>query len=118
MKTTKLKLLPSIIQEKCPNCNKGHVFQKRKHFFAMPVMNEHCECCNYYFEREPGYFLGAMYVSYGLAVFQGIAAFLIAHFLFDLNTFVQALAVVGTITLMGLKNYKWSRLIYLHIFPQ
>lgn len=31
-------------------------------------MNEHCGVCGLRFEREPGYFLGAMYISYAMAV--------------------------------------------------
>ena len=31
-------------------------------------MNERCAVCGLKFEREPGYFLGAMYISYGLAL--------------------------------------------------
>jgi len=31
-------------------------------------MHERCPVCDLKFDREPGYFLGAMYVSYGLGV--------------------------------------------------
>ena len=31
-------------------------------------MNERCPVCDLKFEREEGYFLGAMYISYGLAL--------------------------------------------------
>ena len=31
-------------------------------------MCERCEICGLKFEREEGYFLGAMYISYGLAL--------------------------------------------------
>lgn len=31
-------------------------------------MNERCSICGLKFEREPGYFLGAMYISYALAL--------------------------------------------------
>jgi len=31
-------------------------------------MYERCPCCSLKFEREPGYFLGAMYIGYGLGV--------------------------------------------------
>jgi hypothetical protein len=31
-------------------------------------MYEQCSVCNLKYEREPGYFLGAMYISYGLAL--------------------------------------------------
>lgn len=31
-------------------------------------MNDCCPACGLLFSREPGYFLGAMYISYGLAL--------------------------------------------------
>jgi len=31
-------------------------------------MHEHCQVCGLEFEREPGYFLGAMYISYMIGV--------------------------------------------------
>ena len=37
-------------------------------FRGFPKMNERCPVCDLKFEREPGYFLGAMYVSYGLGI--------------------------------------------------
>jgi uncharacterized protein (DUF983 family) len=37
-------------------------------FRGFPKMCERCSICDLKFEREPGYFLGAMYLSYGLGV--------------------------------------------------
>ncbi|HWZ80939.1 MAG TPA: DUF983 domain-containing protein [Candidatus Sulfotelmatobacter sp.] len=31
-------------------------------------MHDRCPACGLHFNREPGYFLGAMYVSYGLGL--------------------------------------------------
>jgi len=31
-------------------------------------MNDRCPACDLKFEREQGYFLGAMYISYGVAL--------------------------------------------------
>lgn len=31
-------------------------------------MNDRCHVCGLNFNREPGYFLGAMYISYGLGL--------------------------------------------------
>jgi len=41
-------------------------------------MHDRCPGCGLHFNREPGYFLGAMYISYGLglAVIFGFAAIL------------------------------------------
>jgi uncharacterized protein (DUF983 family) len=37
-------------------------------FRGFPKMQERCAVCDLKFEREPGYFLGAMYISYLLGV--------------------------------------------------
>jgi uncharacterized protein (DUF983 family) len=37
-------------------------------FLGFPKMYERCSVCNLRYEREEGYFLGAMYISYGLAL--------------------------------------------------
>ncbi|HKW32968.1 MAG TPA: hypothetical protein VJN92_08180 [Candidatus Acidoferrum sp.] len=41
-------------------------------------MNDCCSACDLLFNREPGYFLGAMYISYalGLALVAALAAIL------------------------------------------
>jgi hypothetical protein len=36
--------------------------------WLLPPMYERCPFCSLKFEREQGYFLGAMYISYGLGV--------------------------------------------------
>jgi uncharacterized protein (DUF983 family) len=42
-------------------------------FFGFPKMWERCPHCGLKFEREQGYFLGAMYISYGLALITIVA---------------------------------------------
>ena len=111
-------LVTHIFTEKCPKCRTGQVFEKKSDALKLPVMKSHCEICNYQFDREPGYFIGAMYLSYGFAVFQGISTFLICYFFFpNLSTLSITLFVVGVITLFSLQNYKWSRVMYMYIFP-
>src|SRR5262245_64651431 len=55
-------LLPAMVKQRCPRCREGRIF---KGTFRM---NDPCPVCGLVFEREPGYFLGAMYFSYALAV--------------------------------------------------
>ena len=118
IKRNKSGLLLNILQEKCPHCGKGDVYEKGTGLFHMPVMKDDCEVCHYHFDREPGYFLGAMYISYGLAVAQAVAAFLIVHFGFpDLPTIWKPIAILLVVLAFAKKNYKLSRVIYIHIFP-
>jgi uncharacterized protein (DUF983 family) len=59
--------LRSILQQRCPRCRMGRIF-RHSIFRGFPKMQERCAVCDLKFEREPGYFLGAMYISYGLGV--------------------------------------------------
>jgi len=123
MKTIERKakshLIHNILKEKCPNCGDGDVYEKKKNFFELPVMKDKCDSCHYYFDREPGYFLGAMYISYGLAVFQAILTFLLVNvFLPGIPTITVVLIILAVICMFSLKNYKLSRIIYMHIFPE
>lgn len=114
----KQNLALRMISEKCPHCGKGQVFKKKEHFFQLPVMYDRCTNCNYLFDREPGYFLGAMYISYGLAVFQGIITFLICHYFFEnMSSLALCLSLVSVILLFSMRNYRWSRVFYMYIFP-
>ncbi len=107
-----------IIKEKCPNCGKGNVYAKKTKFLQLPVMKEDCEVCHYHFDREPGYFLGAMYISYALAVLQGLLTFLFLRvFLPKIETIWVVLIIFGVLLAFSMKNYKLSRIIYIHIFP-
>jgi hypothetical protein len=117
-KKNPFRFVKDVYTEKCPNCHKGHVFNTKTGFFKFPEMHDDCAHCDYHFEREPGYFIGAMYLSYGLAVAEGVAAFILVYVLFPtLAIEWVATIVIGTILLFAKKNYKWSRIMYLYIFP-
>jgi uncharacterized protein (DUF983 family) len=116
--TVQGNLFMKILNEKCPNCGKGNVYEKKKKFIELPVMKEECPECHYHFDREPGYFLGAMYISYALAVLQGILTFLVlCTFLPNIPTIWVVAVILLVISMFSMKNYKLSRIIYIHIFP-
>ena len=117
-KNKKSNFILNVINEKCPKCSKGYVFKQNVSLLNLPIMNDVCEKCSYHYDREPGYFLGAMYISYGLAAIQGIITFLILHYSFSfLSTLYQTMIVILVMIALGRKNYKLSRVLYIHIFP-
>jgi uncharacterized protein (DUF983 family) len=59
--------LAGILQQRCPRCHSGRIF-RYSIFRGFPKMHERCQVCNLKFQREEGYFLGAMYISYGMAL--------------------------------------------------
>jgi len=64
---TKPSTLADILHQRCPRCRSGRIF-RHSIFRGFPRMNERCPACDLKFEREQGYFLGAMYISYGVAL--------------------------------------------------
>jgi uncharacterized protein (DUF983 family) len=68
MKTrTVWSTLGSIFRQRCPRCRAGTIFRSSI-FRGFPKMCERCPVCDLKFQREEGYFLGAMYISFGLAL--------------------------------------------------
>ena len=64
---SKLTGFQAIRRGLCPRCRQGAIF-RGSFLFGFPRMHERCPVCGLKYEREPGYFLGAMYFSYGLGI--------------------------------------------------
>lgn len=64
---SQLSTLGCILRQLCPRCRSGRIFPSTV-YWGFPKMSDRCLICGLHFNREPGYFLGAMYISYGLAV--------------------------------------------------
>ena len=103
---------------KCPKCKNGKIFNNRGNLSLLniPKMNDKCPVCNYKFERETGFFFGAMFVSYGLAEAQMIASLVVFWYFIDLSP-LRVFAIIATIAvLLGTINFKLSRSIWIYIF--
>jgi uncharacterized protein (DUF983 family) len=62
-----MSAIQAIARQLCPRCREGRIFRKSL-LRGWLSMNESCPVCGLRLAREPGYFLGAMYVSYGLSL--------------------------------------------------
>jgi len=102
---------------KCPQCRKGDMFQ-----FPLATvskftrMNNECTNCGLHFEVEPGFFVGAMYFSYGVTVALLIMVGLILYVL-GLNEFYTYITSVVLINLLLLPLiFRYSRISFLYLF--
>lgn len=52
----------SVVGNKCPQCHQSDVFKSNAVFNlkTFDKMNESCSCCGMKYEKEPGYFYGAI----------------------------------------------------------
>lgn len=111
-------LLLHILKTECPNCHKGKVFKNQNLLtFGFPEMNEQCSHCDNKFNKEPGYFFGAMYMNYMLNVAEGLIVYFLARPFFtetfDLRMFP---IIAGTLLLLTFFNIRLSRMLWIYIF--
>ncbi|WP_298526239.1 DUF983 domain-containing protein [uncultured Christiangramia sp.] len=107
-----------VIKGKCPNCKKADIFETKGNIilFRMPKMNERCEKCNFKFEKETGFFFGAMFVSYALAVAEMIASLIIFWVLIDLSPLIVFLIIAFVAFISSTFNFRVSRSIWIYLF--
>jgi uncharacterized protein (DUF983 family) len=66
-----MSALQGILHHLCPRCRQGRIFR------GWLAMHEVCPVCALQFNREQGYYIGAMYVSYALSIPPVLALLLI-----------------------------------------
>jgi uncharacterized protein (DUF983 family) len=102
-----ISALQAMLRQACPRCRLGKIYPSSI-FRGFPKMNDQCAICRLWFEREEGYFLGAMIVDYALAMVMTatIAAVLwgLTHWSFEKLCIVAILIflpAVPTVTRLG-----------------
>ena len=98
----------AILRGRCPVCFEGRVFA------GLVRMNARCSSCGLVFEREPGYFLGAMYFSYGLALALA-APLVIALLLAGVPSGWIVAAAGAELVLAAPFLFRWARVLWLHL---
>ena len=100
--------LTAVARQRCPRCLQGQVFA------TLFRMHEQCPVCGLRFEREPGYFTGAMSLSDGLAVLATAPVWLTMAWLG--RSLGEVLLVLGPLLLGGAPwLFRYARLLWLHL---
>ncbi|MGB0368672.1 MAG: DUF983 domain-containing protein, partial [Flavobacteriales bacterium] len=67
----------SMLRLKCPRCHEGDLFLHKNpySFTKLEKMPDNCPVCDQKYWPEPGFYYGAMYVSYALTIALSVAVF-------------------------------------------
>ena len=107
----KLPRLLGVLLQRCPECRRGAVYH------GLMSMHERCAVCDYRYGRETGYFTGAMYASYFIAV--PVLIVIYAVMSVDLRagqTPMATLAMSSVVFLLFVPFiYRYSRVIWMYI---
>lgn len=110
-------LIKGILQGKCPHCYTGYIFRYPiPKIFKFNKMNAHCSQCKVSFEPEPGFYQGAMFVGYGLAVLGLILVSLVLYLIDNSSEWTYIITVSLFVVLTAPFNFRYSRILYLYFF--
>lgn len=113
---TPASALSAAFQAKCPRCRKGAMFATSMYSFKQQRMNINCPHCNMKFEKEPGYFYVAMFVSYAFNVAEMITIAMATYFFTGNleNPYLYMATLFAGILILAPFNYRYSRVILLY----
>ena len=110
--------IAGIFSMRCPQCREGKMFHGRTLYSARFMkMKEGCSCCGQSFTPEPGYYFGAMFVSYALNAAYFIAAWVALLILMDEipTSLIIGLIITLVIGLLPI-TFRLSRVLWIYIF--
>lgn len=113
-----IQLFYSVFANRCPRCHKGEVFACKNPYNLKKIFDMHvtCSSCHLKYEKESGFFYGAMYVSYALTSGWFMFWFFLQNYFLNWELLHFALFISGTILLLSPITIRWSRLIWLNFF--
>ncbi len=110
--------LYSVLFNKCPRCGQGDFFITKSAYNLrnFDKMNRYCAHCGADFVPEPGFYQGALYISYALYV-----AFMVIYFLIFVNFFNEYLdyflaSIIPILVILTPLFYRIARRTWLALF--
>ncbi len=111
--------LYSILTVRCPRCHEGKMFPAGTLYSPTKFMkmNKTCSSSGQSFEPEPGYYFGAMFVSYAINTAFFIAVWIALKVLVSEITTTMMVASL-LIVVPGLLpiTFRWARILWISIF--
>lgn len=110
--------LNSVFRMKCPRCQEGEFFISHPYDMKnLGKTHKNCSKCGLKYEKEIGFYYGAMYASYAL----GVALFVTCWVSFNLffpsaGTWTQITIISGLSIFLSPYLYALSKIIWANIF--
>src|SRR5580700_2883615 len=97
----------NLLSNRCPRCREGEIYR------SFLKMNEDCPHCSFVFERQPGYFTGAMFLNCFFLPASMIPLFL----LFAYNGKIIPGGIVAVILMIFLSpfSFRYSRIFWIQM---
>lgn len=109
--------LYSIVCFKCACCHEGDLYPTKIYSFrGWFTMYEKCPHCGQKYELEPGFYWGAMYMSYMVSSFLIFAFFALYRFALDIRLLYAYVFSLLSLFLLYPFVFRIARAIWLNIY--
>jgi uncharacterized protein (DUF983 family) len=107
-----------VAKGRCPRCKTGPMFKyPATDLRRATQMHQDCPHCGFHFEIEPGFFWGAMYISYAFSVAVSVTFGVLAYLVFDdPDVWVYCLCIFVPLLLLSPLSMRFSRVLMLYWF--
>lgn len=106
----------SIFGIKCPRCHETNMFETGSFSFKKSFeMKEQCEVCGQHFEPEPGFYYGAMFISYIFTAFFCLSFVFFVHWVLDVNLTGSFALLLGVLAILFVYIFRLARSIWINI---
>ena len=110
-----MNILKSIWTYHCPKCRSSKLFKAPFKFNDPLNMNKKCSVCKQDLEPEPGFYYGAMFISYGLSIFLLLIPSLTLVFGFGWSANNAMFFILLILAISYFKLLRLSRSLWIHI---
>lgn len=115
-KITKPSSAASIFNLKCASCRRGEMFETPTFSFSKPFkMNSHCPKCGADLEPEPGFYFGAMFISYAITVWPMLGFMALFRWGLGWSLFGAFGVTIIMTAILFVYIFRVSRSMYLHM---
>ena len=115
------KKIYSIIYNLCPKCHSSPFWPSSNPYKNIIIKNKgdigFCKKCNLKYEVEPGFWFGAMYISYAISIFISLSLWVFLNYLFSNISITNIIIIIASFLLLCSPiTYYLSRLLWINIF--
>lgn len=109
--------LSALLRGKCPRCRTGNMFQYPiSRISRFSQMHDTCPHCGVSLSPEPGFYQGAMYVSYAFIVALIVAVSIVLYTIGANSEATYIISIISLTVLLAPLNFRYSRIVYLYLF--
>jgi uncharacterized protein (DUF983 family) len=100
-------LILRALRLKCPRCGQASMFA------GLFRMHERCTHCGLKYEREPGYFLGSIYINYGVAALLLTVGWITLRFGYGIESRWLVFGFAAVLVVFQLFFFRFARALWL-----